>query len=176
MANNILLGSGDLYIMEVTANTMPTDVALEVAGNKIGHISGGCVVEFKPTVSDVKNSYGEIVKRYVSEEVATLKTGILSFDMANIAKLVAGGTVTTDAGTGVKTLKCGGIKGLTDYAVHFVHEFESGDFLKVTLIGNALSGFGLNFENNKETVVDAEFSAIPMSDKALIVIREVPAV
>ena len=43
-----ILGSGHMYLMEYTG-TIPEDSVLEVEENKIGVISGGATLEYKPT-------------------------------------------------------------------------------------------------------------------------------
>ena len=48
MAEQIKLGSGDLYIAAFS-DTIPADATLEVAGNQVAHIKGGASLEYKPT-------------------------------------------------------------------------------------------------------------------------------
>lgn len=175
MAEKYLLGSGDLYIATASGLTLPEDATIEVVGNLIGSISGGAVLEYKPTVYDIENDAGSIVKRVVTKEEVTFKSGVLNFNLENLARLVAGGSVSTDGQTLVKTLKVGGVKSLGNYVIHFVHSFDDGSKLKLDIIGNATDGFSFNFAKDKETIIDSVFKAISQTDGTLVQIREVPA-
>ena len=44
----ITLGSGELFVMEYTG-TLPTTDEICLPENRLGHISGGATLEYKPT-------------------------------------------------------------------------------------------------------------------------------
>jgi len=175
MAENILLGSGKLYVLTNTTGTVPEDATLEVADNLVGEISGGATLEYKPDIYDVMGDSNKILKRFITKEDVTFKTGVLTWNLKNLERLTAGGSITTDGVTNVKTLKIGGQGALGSYAIHFVHTFEDGAKLKVTLLGNATEGFSFQFQKDKETIIDSTFKALSQADGTLVTIREVPA-
>ena len=105
-------------------------------------------------------------------ETLIFKSGILSWDLENLAMLSAGATV--EDGSGKRTLKIGGSNGeLKKYIVRFVHTMKTGKKVRVTLIGTANSGFELAFDPENETVIDAELKAVQSFDgKTLVEIEQ----
>jgi hypothetical protein len=159
MAEEIILGSGDLYVATYSG-TIPVDATLEVAENKLGEISGGASVEYKPSFYTAKSDNGKVTKTAVTDEEATLKTGVCTLSANTLNKLCATGTVTEDTTKHTRTLKIGGIAKYagTEYVIRFVH--SSGDY-RVTIVGHNEAGFTLTYSKDKETIVDAEFKAQP---------------
>jgi len=169
MADEVILGSGKLYILEYE-DTIPTDELLEVTANNVGRIKGGASLEYKPTEYEVVDDNGEVVKRFITKEEVTFKSGILTWNLANLAKL-SPGTLTT--ATGLKTLKIGSSnKSLTNHVLRFVHTKDDGNELRITMIATAGNGFVLTFAGDKETVIDAMFKAINQADGTLVEIKE----
>lgn len=162
MANeNVILGSGDLYIVAFTG-TMPTNTTIEVAANNVGHIQGGASLEYKPNEYEVSSDTGEVLKRFVISEETTFKSGLLTWNLETLSKLMASCEFTDDDETGLRTVKIGG-KGarvMKEYVIHFVHTEADGNKFRVSLVGTASNGFSLAFAPDKETVIDAEFKAI----------------
>jgi len=169
MADEVILGSGKLYLLEYTG-TIPTDELLEVVGNSVGRIKGGAALEYKPTEYEVVDDNGEVVKRFITKEEVTFKSGVLTWNLDNLAKLSTG-TLTT--ATGLKTLKIGSAsKSLTSHVLRFVHTKDDGKELRITMIATAGNGFVLSFAGDKETVIDAMFKAINQADGTLVEIKE----
>ena len=83
--DEILLGACDVYMYEFTGTELPEHNTIETPENNVGHCSGGFTVNYKPTKYDVKNQYGQIVKSAVTEEEVSAKTGILSWNLKNLA-------------------------------------------------------------------------------------------
>ena len=178
MSDRIVLGSGYLYCTEFTGGSIPADNTIETAGNRLGYIKGGATLTYTPTVYKAIDDMGHVSKMITTEEVATLKSGIMTWDAQTLQKLVARSRLTTTAATaqaaGKRTLKIGG--GTDDgkkYLLRFVHpDTEDGD-VRVTIVGKNQAGFELAFAKESETVIDAEFTAFPHdSDGTLIQIDE----
>jgi len=167
------LGSGELYIVEY-AGTIPADATFELAANKIGQIKGGASLEYKPTDYAVTNDKSEVLKRFITNEDVTFKSGILTWDVETLSKLCAAGEFTNDTVNNKMTLKIGGRgrNGITQYAIRFVHELGETLKLRVTLVGTQSAGFTLAFQPDKETVVDAEFKAMAHDSEGTLVIIE----
>lgn len=171
--NNIILGSGDLYIATYDAETgIPADEAIETTTNSMGRIKGGATLEYKPTVYEVSDDTHFIVKRFIQSEEVTFKSGVLTWDMANLQKLAGACDLVT--ASGVTTIKIGGrgANGLTPYVIRFVHT-NGTKKLRVTLVGTSNNGFSLAFNPDSETVLDAEFKAVSSdNDGTLVIVTE----
>lgn len=172
MAERIILGSGKIYATEFTGAAIPENATIETAQNRLGHIKGGATLEYAPEFHTAKDDLGEVQKsRLVNEEVK-LKTGIMTLDGNNIAKLASTARV-TDA-SGKRTVKIGGVgkDNGKKYLIRFVHtDTEDGD-IRLTIVGRNESGFSLAFAKDAETVVDAEFTAFPHDTDGTLVIYE----
>lgn len=168
----IILGSGKLYATEFTGNTIPEDTVIETPANRLGHIKGGATLEYTPEFYKAKDDLGEVQKSRLVDEEVKLKTGIMTLDGNNIAKLSATARF-TDA-SGKRTLKIGGAGNDNGkkYVIRFVHtDKEDGD-IRVTIVGRNESGFSLSFAKDAETVVNAEFVAFPNDTEGTLVIYE----
>lgn len=163
MNEQIILGSGDLYVCAYTAGSaIPSDATIETEANKIGYISGGASLEYKPTELEVKDDSGAFMKRFTISEEVTFKSGVLTWNVETLQKLSQVNSYSDREG--VRTLKLGGkgAREMTQYVVHFVHNYNaSNNNLKITLVGTASNGFSLSFAKDSETVIDAEFKAVP---------------
>lgn len=160
---DMLLGSGDLYIMEYSGGAIPENATIEVAGNMIGGIKGGATVSYTPTIYSVSDDMRRMKKSLITAEEATFKTGYLSFDLGEIAKIALGSSL-QEAYSGTKsTLSVGGGQTITEYVLRFVHTMGNGKKVRITMIGTPVSGFELAFSPENESVINAEFSAVPMN-------------
>ncbi|MDD2952495.1 MAG: hypothetical protein PHC95_04940 [Parabacteroides sp.] len=167
---SIVLGSGKLYYMEFTGE-IPTNATIEVEANRLGYISGGATLEYKPTYYKCKDDLGLVSKTKITEEEATLKAGILTFNGKKLTVLCNTGRVTE--ADGIRTVKIGG----TDnddgkkYVLHFVHDDPDGK-IRVTIVGVNEAGFSLAFQKDKETVIDAEFACQAMDSEGTLIIYQ----
>lgn len=171
----IILGSGDVYLMAYTGEEIPEDTTIEVEDNIVGNVQGGATLEYKPTDYSVVNDKNEVLKRFITEEEVTFKSGVLTWGVNTLQKLCAGAELTEDNERHIATLKIGGRgrTGLAKQLVRFVHTFDTGLKLRVTLVATASAGFTLAFAKDKETVVDAEFKAVPHDgDGTLVEIKQ----
>lgn len=159
MTERIILGSGDLYVTDFTG-TIPENSVIEVNENLIGRIKGGATLEYKPTEYEVADDAYKVIKRFVVSEETTFKSGVLTWNLEVLNKLIAAGTYSDDE-AGKRTLKFGGngARVMKEFLVHFVHTEQDGNKFTITLVGTASNGFSLAFAPDKETVIDAEFKA-----------------
>lgn len=166
----IILGSGTLYVEEFTGE-IPTDAVFETEANRLGLISGGCSIEYKPTFYEAKDDLGKVSEQIITSEDATLKSGICTFTGKALAKLCATARITENIETGITTIKFGGIANDNGkkYAVRFVH--ISGK-RSITIVGKNQAGFTLAFAKDKETVVDVEFKAMPCDSEGTLIIYQ----
>ena len=170
-SNEVLLGAGELFLKEFTGQAVPEDAVIEVEENNVGHTQGGASFEYKPTPYDVKNSYGKIVKRVVTEEECTFKSGLLTWDLTKV-QLLTTAKLTTDEEKGLKKLTFGGNNPMRSILVRFVHTKDDGKKIRLTMIGTAGNGFTMAFTGDKETVIDAEITAVEVVKNFLAEITE----
>ena len=169
-SKRITLGSGKLYLMEFTG-TIPETATITVAENLLGHISGGATLEYKPTFYEAKDDLGYVVKTIITEEEATLKSGVLTFNGKTLEKLCDTARVTEDTASKLRTVKFGGVSNAkrAKYLVCFHHEDPIDGDIWVIIVGNNQAGFSLAFAKDKETVIDAEFKALAQDDEGTLI-------
>ncbi|NFO31069.1 hypothetical protein FDB41_12385 [Clostridium botulinum] len=167
----IVLGSGKLFIDEFKI-TIPSDSDLEKEEKLIGLIQGGATLEYKPTFYEAKDDLGLASKVVLTEEEATLKSGIMTWCGNTLTKLCSTARVTEAKGK--RTVKIGGV-GNQDgkkYVIRFLHEDKADGDIRVTIVGNNQAGFSFSFAKDKETVIDAEFKALPLDNEGTKIIYE----
>ena len=170
---DMLLGSGDLYIMEYSGGGIPEDATIETEGNMIGGIKGGATVSYTPTIYSVSDDMRRMKKSLITAEEATFKTGYLSFDLGEIAKIALGSSLQSSYSGNKSTLSVGGGQTITEYVLRFVHTMGNGKKVRVSMIGTPVSGFELAFSPENESVINAEFSAVPMNAQGQLFTIEV---
>lgn len=165
----IVLGSGTLYCMEFTG-TMPEDATIEVDANHLGYIQGGASLEYKPTFYEAKDDLGKVSKVIITDEEATLKSGIMTWCGNTLKRLCNTARVTELAG--IRTVKIGGVANDDGkkYVIHFVHEDPVDGDIRVSIVGQNQAGFTLAFAKNKETVIDAQFKAQPQDTEGTLIL------
>ena len=165
----IRIGSGKVYITEFTG-AIPEDADFETDANKLGDVSGGATCEYKPSFYTAKPDDGLLSKTVMTDEEATLKLGVCTWNLATLNRLSSTGRI-TEAG-GIRTLKIGGKNNDNGkkYAVRFVHTDKADGDARVTVVGSNTAGFSLAFVKDKETVINPEFKAEPMDGEGTLVI------
>lgn len=173
----ITLGSGKLYIAEF-AGTIPTDLLLEIDTNLLGLIDGGCALEYKPKFVTVTDDLGLVSKTVLTEEEATMKSGVMTWNGKTLAKVCATARVTETAT--LRTVRVGGVNNQDGkkYVIRFVHLDAIDGDVRLTIVGNNEAGFKMAFTKDKATIVDAEFKALPLDNEGTLIIYEekIPAV
>lgn len=166
----IVLGSGKLYCTEFT-NTIPEDKTLETDDNILGLISGGATLSYEPEYYTAQDDLGLAVKKMITSETATLKSGIMTWNGNTLAKLCNTARVTTSDDGKTTTVKIGGVGNYDGkkYALRFVHSDEEGT-IRITIVGSNEAGFEVAFAKDEETVIDAEFSAFPLDDEGTLIL------
>lgn len=155
--NEIMLGSGEIYMTEFTGDKIPEHATLEADENNVGYCNSGFKIDYKPKKYDVKNQYGRVVKSFITDEQISVKTGIITWDLDKLA-LLSTAKITEDAEKKIKKLTFGGGGSLKTVLLRFVHD-ENGKKLRFTMIGQGGNGFGLDF-GDKETTINAELQGI----------------
>lgn len=180
MAGNttdIVLGSGKLYGMPISEFTGAFDFDELIAEvNILGLIKGGAEISYKPTIKELKDDLNIIRKKFITAETATLKSGIMTWDVEALHGLLDSAyseTAATTEAVGVKQLKLGGVtREIAQYALAFVHQLTPTEQIRVGIVGTNDTGLTLKMTVDTETTVDAEFTATGIDDKGVLVIIE----
>ena len=167
-AEVITLGSGDLMIKEYT-DVMPAYTDFDASTDLLGRIQGGATLEYKGTWYDAKDDSGKAVKTIITEEEATLKSGIITWNGKTLAKLCTTARVTEEGG--IRTVKIGGVGNQDNksYALCFHHTDKADGDVWLVVRGVNKGGFSLSFVKDKETVIDAEFACLPQDDEGTLI-------
>lgn len=169
--NKITLGSGHLYYQLFNGTDIPENDVLEVDANRLGYISGGATLEYSPSYYEAKDDLGVVVKTILTEEEVIFKSGILTFDGNTLNTLCETGRVSEDTAKKIRTVKIGGTKNANrkSYIIHFVHKDPVDGDVRITIVGKNQAGFTLSFAKDKETVIDAEFKALPQDGEGTLI-------
>lgn len=164
----ITLGSGDLMIKEYT-DTMPSYSEFDATTDLLGHISGGASIEYKANWYETKDDTGKVVKTIITEEEATLKSGILTWNGNTLEKLCSTARVTE--ADGIRTVKIGGVGNHNgkSYALCFHHTDKVDGDIYILIRGVNQAGFSLVFAKDKETVIDAEIKCLPQDNEGTLI-------
>ncbi len=167
---SIVLGSGKLYMVEFTGE-LPELSAVETEENRMGYVKGGASVEYKPTFYEAKDDLGYVAKQILTEEEVLLKSGIMTWNGERLAKLCSTARVEDDEESNTRTVKFGGVQNFNgkQYVILFVHEDEVDGDVRLMIVGNNQSGFTLTFAKDAETVIDAEFKALPSDESGTLI-------
>ncbi|AIY80574.1 hypothetical protein U728_1247 [Clostridium botulinum 202F] len=168
----IVLGSGKLFVLEYDSATgIPEDTIVEAEINQVGLIQGGATLEYKPTFYTAKDDLGLKSKTVMTEEEATLKSGIMTWCGKTLTKLCSTARVTEDKVKGTRIVKIGGAGNQDgkDYLIRFLHEDKADGDIRVSVVGKNEAGFSFSFAKDKETVIDAEFKAQPHDSEGTLI-------
>lgn len=169
-SKRITLGSGKLYIIPYV-DTVPEVEEICVETNLLGYIKGGATLEYAPTFYEAKDDLGYVVKTIITEETATLKSGVLTFNGNTLNTLCDTGRVTEDKANHRRILKIGGIANAqgNKYVICFHHEDPIDGDIWVIVVGKNEAGFSLAFAKDAETVIDAEFKCLSQDDEGTLI-------
>lgn len=155
----ILMGSGELYMTEFVGTEIPENEEIETDENNVGHCNSGFSIEYTPELYDVINQYGKIVKRFTIKEDIKVKTGIISWALNKLA-LLSTARFELDETKKTRRLIFGSRDPLKSVLVRFVHEKDNGKKLRFTTVAQGGNGFALEFNTEKELTIDAQLTAI----------------
>lgn len=162
---NIILGSGKLYLGQISNVETATEAEIDAALVEVGSISGGASLEYSPDVYEVESANYGTLARWLTREEITFKSGILTWNIENLSKLNPA-FFSYDIANNTKRVGIGGNSNLPVNYLRFVHEKPTGKTLTVNIFkAQNLSGFSITFDKGKETVLDAEFKALSVPSK-----------
>ena len=167
-AEVITLGSGNLMIKEYT-DEIPAYTEFNEETDLLGRIQGGATIEYKGSWYDAKDDSGKAVKTIITEEEATLKSGIITWNGKTLEQLCS--TARVSEADGKRTVKIGGVGNHNgkSYALCFHHIDKADGDVWLVVRGVNKGGFSLSFVKDKETVIDAEFMCLPQDDEGTLI-------
>lgn len=170
-SEEIILGSGDLYLAEFTGE-IPEDSVIEADDNRAGNVKGGATLEYSQTSQTVKDDKGRVKKTITTEEDVKFKTGLITWVDTWIKALISTARVDATTKTGHRVYKIGGLsnQSKTRYLFRFVHTRDDGRKLRVTVTGKNTGTISIAFNPENATTVDAEISANPLDKDGTLVI------
>ena len=177
MDKKIVLGSGKLYYQPISGDAesylIPADTEIEQDAGLLGWIKGGATLEYTPEFYSTKDDLGMVSKKILVSEEVILKSGIMTWNSDVLTTLVSTSRFERSEDQKTNTVKIGGIDNYQDekYLLRFVHKDKSdGSTIRITIIGSNESGLEIAFANDSETVINAEFKAVPHDTQGTLVI------
>lgn len=164
----ITLGSGDLMIKEYE-NTMPEYTDFDPETDLLGYIQGGAEIAYEAEWYDAKDDSGRAIKTIITDENATLKSGVITWNGKTLEKLCS--TARVSDAEGIRTVKLGGVGNHNgkSYALCFHHTDKADGDVWVVIRGVNQAGFSMQFAKDKETVIDAEFKCLPQDNEGTLI-------
>ena len=168
----VVLGAGKWYVSEWVSGAIDF-ATLCVESNIMGYTSGGATLEYTIDKYTIEDDIGMVRRTFKTKGNATMKTGLLTFDVAALSLLMSMGEVSTSNGKTILKLT-GGKESLKKFCVGFVYEDdETGEIIRVGMVATNTAGITLAFTKDKETVVDVEFTAESNGvDETIVTIEE----
>lgn len=172
-SEEIILGSGDLFIAEFTGE-IPEDSVVEADSNRAGNIKGGATLEYSAKSQTVQDDKGRVKKTVITEETVTFKTGLMTWVKQYMQALVQTARVDETSKEGHTVYKLGGLANLNKkrYLWRFVHTRDDGRKVRITVTGKNTGTISLAFQPENETVVDSEITADTLDKDGTLVILD----
>ena len=172
-SEEIILGSGDLYIVEFTGE-IPEDTAIEKEENRAGNIKGGATLEYSIESQTVQDDKGRVKKTIITKETVLFKTGLMTWIKKFMQAIIQTARIDETTKESHRVYKLGGLANLnkTRYLWRFVHTRDDGRKLRITVTGKNTGTISLAFQPENETVVDAEITADTLDSAGTLVILD----
>lgn len=171
--DEIILGSGDLYLVKFTGE-IPDDVTIETDANRAGNIKGGATLEYSMDSQTVQDDKGRVKKTIITQETVVFKTGLITWAKQYIKALIQTARVDEATKTGHRVFKLGGLANLSKekWLWRFVHTRDDGRKLRITVTGKNTGTISLAFQPEDATAVDAEITADTLDKEGTLVIMD----
>lgn len=172
-SEEIILGSGDLYVVKFTGE-IPEDNSIEEDANRAGNIKGGATLEYSMESQTVQDDKGRVKKTVITSETVLFKTGLITWVDNWIKALVQTARVDTQTKSGHTVIKLGGLSNISKdrWLFRFVHTRDDGRKLRVTVTGKNTGTISMVFQNEDPTTVDAEITADTLDKEGTLVILD----
>ena len=172
-ADEIILGSGDLYLVEYNS-AIPEDSVIEADENRAGNIKGGATLEYTVSSLSVEDDKGRVKRTILTKEDVKLKTGLITWAENWFKALIPTARVDTTTKANHRIIKLGGLskQGHSKWLYRFVHTRDDGRKLRITVTGKNVGTVSLKFDTENPTTVDAEVAAESLDGDGTLVIYD----
>lgn len=152
----ILFGTGDLYIVDVDENGSEVET-------KVGESNGEAALNIEYDTHDVRGgAKHQLLKVFQTNETINFNAGIVTYSLKTISEFIASRYI-EDTEAGTRTLEIGGGFDVKVQKLRFVHTKEDGK--KITMnMHKAMNSTGLEWSFNGEENSAFEFEFRLMKD------------
>ena len=168
--NEIILGSGELYMVTFDGKTVPADTDIEKPENVAGNIKGGAKLDYGTESQTVSSDNGRVKATIIKEETVKFTTGLITWCQNWLKALIPTARIDASHTNGIR-YKIGGLgqQNHERYLLRFVHTKRDGRKLRLTVTGVNTGSVGLSFDPDNPTTVDAEITAEPLDSEGTLV-------
>lgn len=170
-SKDIILGSGELYMVLFDGTSIPADEDIENDENRAGNITGGAKLTYSVSSQTVSSDNGKVKKTILTEETVKLTSGMLTWAQNWLRALIATARLDTSV-TNRRRYKIGGLDNqhYERYLFRFVHKKTDGRAVRITVSGPNTGEVGIAFDTENPTTIDAEITAEPLDSEGTLVI------
>lgn len=169
--DTITLGSGKIYFgaYDETLPSVEDIKALCTDENELGAVKGGATLEYKETHYTAKDDSGRYEKEILTEDEASLKCGLITFNGKTFDRVVS--TAKSTEENGYRITDIGGSENYKDKScvLVFCHEDKKDGNIYVVIRGVNQAGFSLAFTKDKESTIEPEFKCRPMGSSGVLI-------
>ncbi len=169
----VVLGAVDIYLADYDPEKeFDLDAMTATEESYFGNTQGGATLEYTPETYTVEDDKGRVKRTFMTKATATLKTGLLTYDAASLARVLSVGTLSTPSGKTRLTLP-GGKATLTRKCVVAVYKDDgTGEIIKIGMVATNTGALSMAFAKDKETVPEITFTAEPTGGSDVLVTIE----
>lgn len=173
----VTLGACDIYLADYDKDkTFDLEAMVAEAGNYFGNTQGGTTLEYTPSTQQVEDDKGRVRLNFQTKADATLKTGLLTFTVESIARVLSVGTYSANSGKPKLELPGGKCSLKRKAVVAKYTDDETGDVTLIGMVATNTGALSLAYAKDKETVPEITFTAESNGvNDVLVTILEVPA-
>ena len=166
---HVLLGSGDLYLVDFSGEIPEEDETIECPQNLVGGIKGGATLTYNATLYTVVDDMRRFSQTIITGEEAIFKSGLLKWSLGDLARLTLTSRSSTDEAN-AEIMKIGGKTAPKKTLARFVHTMGDGKKFRLTIVGTPAAGFELALGAEAETILNAEFRAEPHDSEGTLIL------
>lgn len=175
----VVLGAVDIYLCPYDPEKeFDLDAMTANEDNYFGNTQGGATLEYTPETYTVEDDRGRVRRNFMTKASATLKTGLLTYNLGSLAAVMSVGELTTTDPTAQAEGKYklelpGGKATLKRKAVVAVYtDDETGITTKIGMVATNTGALSMAYAKDKETVPEITFTAEPVSGSDVLVTIE----
>lgn len=145
--NSVVLGSGELYAIKHTPSIDYKTIAT-TAMTDLGYIKANATLKATAESKEIETANAGTVGSVAGKKTVTFVTGIMDWNLKNIADFLSGSTYSKDATSGKETFEYNDADKATNVMLRFISEDEANnkritiDIYKCNFVGELGFDFG----------------------------------